>query len=44
MIEIDQNINFDLSGVLDAPNSTPVGRLDETKANRELDVKWAHEV
>ena len=44
MIEIDQNINLDLSRILDAPTSTPVGRLDETKANRELDVKWAHEV
>tara|TARA_B100001250_G_C19365086_1_gene599390 strand:- start:206 stop:637 length:432 start_codon:yes stop_codon:yes gene_type:complete len=40
MIEIDQNINIDPSLVLDTPRNTSIGRLDETKANRELNVKW----
>ena len=40
MIEIDNLIDTNLDKILDAPINTPVGRLDETKANRELDLRW----
>ncbi len=40
MRAINENINIDPGMVLDAPKNTPVGRLDETKANREINVKW----
>ena len=38
--EIDRLVDDDPQSLLDAPQNTPVGRLDETKANRELDVRW----
>ena len=40
MIEIDNLIDTNLDKILDAPTNTPVGRLDETKANRELDLNF----
>ena len=40
MIEIDQMIDSDKDKVINAPFKTPVSRLDETKANRELDLRW----
>ena len=40
MIEIDQIINSDPELICQAPVKTPVSRLDETKANRELDLRW----
>ena len=38
--EIDRLVDDDPQSLLDAPQNTPVGRLDETRANRELDVRW----
>ncbi len=40
MIEIDKNIDDNPDMILNAPSSTPVGRLNETKANRELDINY----
>ena len=40
MLEINEKINMDPDAIRQAPISTPVGRLDETKANRELDLRW----
>ena len=40
MIEIDKMIDSDKDKVINAPFKTPVSRLDETKANRELDLRW----
>ena len=40
MNEINQLINIDPERIRNAPFSTPVKRLDETKANRELDLRW----
>ena len=41
---INNNIDDKLDYFMDAPYETPVRRLNEAKANRELDVKWNHEV
>ncbi len=38
--ELDQLINDDPDYLLQAPHSTPVRRLDETQANRQLDIRW----
>jgi len=40
MLEINEKINTDPDLIRQAPMNTPVSRLDETKANRELDLKW----
>ena len=40
MLEINDNINVNPDLVREAPIKTPVTRLDETKANRELDLRW----
>ena len=40
MLEIDKLIGSKPEVILDSPNKTPVSRLDETKANRELNLKW----
>ena len=40
MLEIDKLIDVNPEIVINAPVSTPVKRLDETKANRELDLRW----
>ncbi len=37
---IDRQIDDDPEIILNAPVTTPVKRLDETRANRELDVRW----
>ncbi|UCD38434.1 MAG: aminomethyl-transferring glycine dehydrogenase subunit GcvPB, partial [Fidelibacterota bacterium] len=38
--EIDRLVDEDPDTILQAPLKTPVRRLDETRANRELDVRW----
>jgi len=40
MIEINDKINLDPNSIREAPTTTPVTRLDETKANRELNLRW----
>ena len=40
MLEIDSNIKNNIDKVLDSPLKTPVRRLDETKGNRELNLRW----
>ena len=40
MIEIDSDIDRNPDKILDAPITTPVRRLNETKANREIDVNY----
>ena len=40
MLEINDNINVNPDLVREAPIKTPVTRLDETKANRELNLRW----
>ncbi|MBC8257265.1 MAG: aminomethyl-transferring glycine dehydrogenase subunit GcvPB [Candidatus Marinimicrobia bacterium] len=40
MLEINENINVNPELIRDAPITTPVTRLDETKANRELNLRW----
>ena len=40
MVEIDKKINLHPQKLLEAPITTPVRRLDETKANRELNLRW----
>ena len=40
MIEIDSDIDQNPDKILDAPITTPVRRLNETKANREIDVNY----
>jgi len=44
LLDIDKQIDDDLEGLKDAPLSTHVKRLDETKANRELDLRWTNEI
>ena len=41
---LDENIDTKLDYFKDAPYETPVRRLNEAKANRELDVKWKNEI
>jgi len=40
LLDINEKINSDPDLVLDSPMTTPVIRLDETKANRELNLRW----
>ena len=40
MHELDRLVDDDPEYLLQSPLFTPVGRLDETRANRELDVRW----
>jgi glycine dehydrogenase subunit 2 len=40
MVSIAKEAESDPSVVLKSPSSTPVGRLDEAKAARSLDVRW----
>ena len=40
MIEINEKIENDPERVRQSPFKTPVRRLDETKANRDLDLRW----
>ena len=37
---LNENIDEKLEYFKDAPHYTPIRKLDEAKANRELDVKW----
>ncbi len=41
---LDNNIESQLDYFKEAPYKTPIRRLDETKANRELDVRWTDEI
>ena len=41
---LDENIDRKLDSFKEAPYNTPVRRLNEAKANRELDVNWNHEL
>ena len=40
MLKIDKDMDIDKEKITGAPFNTPVGRLDETKANRELNLRW----
>ena len=40
LLEIDEKINTDPDSLKEAPITTPVRRLDETKANREPNLRW----
>ena len=40
MQEIEHEANTDPALVKSAPHTTPVRRLDEVKAARELDLAW----
>ena len=40
LLEIDERISTDPNSLKDAPITTPVRRLDETKANREPNLRW----
>ena len=40
MNEIHHSIDDKLDYYKNAPYKTPVRKLNETKANRELDIKW----
>ena len=44
LLEIDQRIDSHPDEILRAPINTPVGRLDETKANREPNLRWTNEI
>ena len=40
MIEIDSRIDTDPDSIINSPTKTPVRRLNETLANRELNVRY----
>jgi len=40
LLEIDERIDTDPDSLKEAPITTPVRRLDETKANREPNLRW----
>jgi glycine dehydrogenase subunit 2 len=40
MINIDQKIDSNLDYLLNSPHKTPVRRLNEVMANRELDINY----
>jgi len=40
MHELDRLVDEDPEYLLQAPLYAPIGRLDETRANRQLDVRW----
>ena len=40
MINIDEKIDSDSSYLLTSPYKTPVRRLNEAQANRELDINY----
>jgi glycine dehydrogenase subunit 2 len=40
LIQINQEANESPQIVLNAPHNTPVARLNEVKANRELNLRW----
>ena len=44
MLDIDVKIDENIDKLLDSPLNTPVRRLNETKANRELNLNWKNEL
>ncbi len=44
LIYISDNIDSKLTKFLESPSNTPVKRLNETKANRELNLNWQDEL
>ena len=44
MLDIDNKIEQNINQFLDAPTKTPVRRMDEAKANRELNLNWENEI
>ena len=40
LLELDRLIDTDPESIQSAPHSTPVRRLDETRANRQPDLRW----
>tara|TARA_Y100000768_G_scaffold386214_1_gene374068 strand:+ start:2558 stop:4030 length:1473 start_codon:yes stop_codon:yes gene_type:complete len=44
LIYISENIETKLAEFLESPSNTPVKRLNETKANRELNLNWQDEL
>ena len=44
LIYISENIDNKLTKFLESPSNTPVKRLNETKANRELNLNWQDEL
>ncbi len=44
LIQINKSIDMDDESLLESPLNTPVRKLNETKANRELNVRWKDEV
>ena len=40
MLEINKKIDLDLEYIKNAPHTTPVQKLNEVQANRELNIKW----
>jgi len=44
MIDIDNNIDENSDFLKQSPYTTPVRRLNETLANRELDIRYKDEV
>ena len=44
LFEINDLINTKPEKIKNCPKTTPVTRLDETKANRELDLRWKNEI
>ena len=40
LLDLDSKINTNINFLKDAPVKTPVSRLDETKANREPNLRW----
>ncbi|MBD3170000.1 MAG: aminotransferase class V-fold PLP-dependent enzyme [candidate division Zixibacteria bacterium] len=43
MVQIDKEVDENPEMIKTAPHNTPVGRVDEGKAARELNVKWSPE-
>ena len=44
LIDIAKRVEDNLDVFLESPKLTPVKRLNETKANRELNLNWGHEL
>ncbi|MDP6852554.1 MAG: aminomethyl-transferring glycine dehydrogenase subunit GcvPB [Candidatus Marinimicrobia bacterium] len=44
MLEINESINTNPESIKQCPVNTPVSRLDETKANRELNLRWKNDL
>ena len=44
MLDIDKKIEIEIDKLLESPINTPVRRLNETKANRELNLTWNKEI